>query len=267
MAWIRACGGGKPPIPDGKTVIPIDDVGTWQKCAGLKTKYASLADILADSVTVQLLVNSDNANDYLARSTSFASTICANQSAMHYMGLNNYCADTLLSDSTWCTAICDSTYFESILNAKVPAMTSNTTPEGTAFAHSVFNNDTSSWGPWRAFNGGGGDWSAGSYGTGYIGYTFVDNVSIYKLYIRNRNDGHNPKNCYLQYQDSNNTWQNVGASFMGVNGPLADKTQNVYHQTKYVGRSWRLYATSSYEGSTDWLIALKALQFYGRKDV
>ena len=67
----------------------------------------------------------------------YSENICDNSTAMSYIGLNNYCANTLIADSDWLTAICNSTYFESVLNAKVPVMTSNTTPSGVAFGSSA----------------------------------------------------------------------------------------------------------------------------------
>lgn len=58
--------------------------------------------------------------------------IVDNQTAMGYIGNNDYAADTLLADATWLEAICNSEYFESVLNVKVPTMTSNTAPSGVA---------------------------------------------------------------------------------------------------------------------------------------
>lgn len=63
--------------------------------------------------------------------------ITEDATAMTYIGLNNYCANTLLADNDWLNAICNSTYFESVLNAKVPVMTDNTHPSGVAFGSSV----------------------------------------------------------------------------------------------------------------------------------
>jgi hypothetical protein len=108
--------------------------------------YTTISQVLSDTTTLQTLISSNNANDYLVRSTSWVSNVCGNSTAMSYIGLNNYSANTLLADSTWCTAICNSTYFESVLNVKIPTMTSNTTPSGTCGAKT--NSDTA----YRAFN-------------------------------------------------------------------------------------------------------------------
>ena len=73
-----------------------------------------------------------------------------NATAMSYIGLNNYASNTLLADSTWCSAICNSTYFESVLNVKAPIMTSDTTPSGYVASA---NNYASGYNPYKAFDG------------------------------------------------------------------------------------------------------------------
>lgn len=145
--------------PNGATVTPTDDIQTWLQCGGIfdKTTYTTLSDVLSDSTTLSTLINDNNAVDYLVRSTTWASGICADSTAMTYIGLNNYCANTLIADADWNTAIQNSAYFESVDNAKVPAMTSNNTPSGVCFGSSVntgndyyfaFNgSDSSAWIP------------------------------------------------------------------------------------------------------------------------
>lgn len=118
-------------VPEGSTVVPTDDIQIWLNCAGIFDQtYTTIAQVLADSTTLSALISSNNAADYMARSTTWASDIAADSSAMSYIGLNNYCSNVLLVVSDWITAICNSTYFESVLNTKIPAMTSNTTPSG-----------------------------------------------------------------------------------------------------------------------------------------
>lgn len=57
-------------MPDGDTVLPIDDPVVWQKCAGIYELYGyeDLAHIKADSACYLALLASDNANKYLFRS-------------------------------------------------------------------------------------------------------------------------------------------------------------------------------------------------------
>ena len=67
----------------------------------------------------------------------YCESVCTNATAMTYIGQNNYASNTLLADATWCNAICNSEYFESVLNVKVPKMTSDTTPEGECFGDGI----------------------------------------------------------------------------------------------------------------------------------
>ena len=173
-------------IPDGRTVTPVNDVQTLLHCAGIFDKgYTVLSQLIADTASLYTIITDNNAIDYLVRSTSFASGICGDSTAMNYIGSDNYAADTLLADSTWNSAICNSTYFESVLNVKVPVMTSNTTPEGVCRASSIHNEPA-----YKAFDGNDGvsGWEPNT-GSGWVEYMFTSLVKIYKMSVYNKTAG------------------------------------------------------------------------------
>lgn len=59
--------------PEGATVLPTDDIQTWLACANITDKsYTTLAEVLADRETFEILIADSNACDYMARSTSWA---------------------------------------------------------------------------------------------------------------------------------------------------------------------------------------------------
>lgn len=117
--------------PNGATVTPTDDVQTWLHCAGVWNKsYTTISEVIADTTTLNTLIANENANDYLVRSTTFATDMCADETAMTYIGLNDYCANKLLDNSTWLNAICNSAYFDKVLNKSVPTLISNTGSDG-----------------------------------------------------------------------------------------------------------------------------------------
>lgn len=59
-------------IPDGKTVLPVNDIETWLLCADIKdVSYTTLAEVLADEDVLRRLLTDDNAIDYLKRSTGW----------------------------------------------------------------------------------------------------------------------------------------------------------------------------------------------------
>lgn len=63
-------------IPDGKTVLPTDNIQMWLACAGIRDKdYTTLAEVLEDSVTFNALLGDSNACDYMARSTTFGKAV------------------------------------------------------------------------------------------------------------------------------------------------------------------------------------------------
>lgn len=236
-------------IPDGKTVTPTDVVATWLACGSRTEGYTTLSAVLADSTCLNALMASDNAVDYLVRSTTFASDITSDSGAMTAIGLNNYCANTLLADSDWCSAICNSIYFESVLNVKVPVMTSDTTPSGQAVASSIndathpayhaFDNDTISY--WAS--------AQNVQGTQRVGYVFPSAVTIYKATIR------------AMAQEWTFEHGNSYTSF-GTVTPTASTTE---YELLFNGVSDTEFYVST--NNTSSYAYVRDLRFYGRADV
>jgi hypothetical protein len=141
-------------IPDGDTVTPTDDIQKWLNCAGIfdKVSYTALSDILSDSITFNALLGDSNACKYMARSTTWASTLCADQYAMTMIGQYNVCCDALLGNATWASAIGSSSYADYVFSGRglVPVMTSNTTPSGEASASTYYSTGYEAY---KAFDG------------------------------------------------------------------------------------------------------------------
>lgn len=255
-------------IPNGSTVTPTDNVQKLLNCAGIFDKnYTTIAQLLADSTSLLTVISSNNAVDYLVRSTTFASSVCANSTAMTDIGANDYCATTLLGDATWCTTICNSTYFESVLNKKVPTMTSATTPSGEVFQSD--NYDASMVG-WHAFDGvtnnNSNAWHSTNTPPHYIGFDFTNAVTIYRVDITS--DGRvTDGNITFKMQGSSNktssytdSSSNLAINGMGIIGTVhkfvfANTNKKRYH---------RLYTASGYTNSSNGYCTIQELQFYGR---
>ena len=164
-------------IPEGSTVTPTDDIQIWLHCANIWNKtYTTISQVLADSSTLQALIASNNAADYMARSTTWATDVCADSTAMSLIGLDDYCAETLLADPVWLASICNSAYLENVFNVKVPAMTSATTPSGVVSASST----QSGFDAYKAFDGSVSTSWISSQGSGsrYVQYQFPNSVNI-----------------------------------------------------------------------------------------
>lgn len=168
-------------LPNGSTVTPTDDVQILLNCADIwdKTSYTTISELIADDTSLLKVLTSDNAIDYLVRSTTFASAITADADAMSMIGSYDYCADTLLSDSTWASAILGSTYKDSVINTTNPTMTGYTTPSGTASASSEY--DTTTYQAWKAFdNNTSTQWHSAVQGDGWVQYQFPFPVTVVK---------------------------------------------------------------------------------------
>lgn len=247
-------------VPDGSTVTPTDDIQTWLHCADIFDKnYTTISQVLADASTVQALVASDNAVDYMVRSITWSSDVTADSSAMTYIGLDDYCADSLLSNSTWLNAICNSTYFESVLNVKVPTMTSNTAPSGTVIYSTVDQSDTSGHAAYKAFDGTSATWVSkqpGSVGD-YVGYTFTSPVCVKKIVTTQAYN----RNSAIKYQATNgSTWEDISEVITVPTGTNI-LTTIIDNNNKY--SKYRLYITGLGSDST-YGVSTTELQFYGR---
>lgn len=239
-------------IPNGSTVTPTDTIQTWLKCAGLNKPYTTLSAVLADHDTLYLLMASDNAVDYLVRSTTWVSGITADEYAMKYIGKWNYASDTLLDDSTWLTGILGSTYFESVVNAKVPTI--------SASSDKVISvNPNSSNPPWKAFDKNTSTYGVADAGTGsYIGYDFTDAVKVYRVSISSSSTSRTQS---VKASNDRSTWTtlksgiSVGVSLGAVVVDIDD-----YAYTD----GFRYYAVFADDNQN---VAEYELQFYGRQDV
>ena len=246
-------------IPNGSTATPTDVVQTWLKCAAINDKsYTTLNEVLSDTDTFTALLQDSNACDYMARSTTWASTICANADAMARVGKYDYCSDALLSNSTWCTAICNSTYFESVLNVKVPVMTSNTTPSGECGSTPVCN---ASYPAFQAFDNNDGTEASlqTANTTALIYYVFPTPVEIkkFKYYVT---IGGNPQTTIsIKYSDDGSNWTTVDKSFPYT---LGDTSEYVIDVVSGKHTYWGLErVTDVAKGSV-----AKTIQFYGRTE-
>ena len=243
-------------IPDGKTALPVNDIQKWLKCASITDKnYTTLTQVLLDMDTFIALISDSNACDYMARSTDWASGIAADANAMALIGKFDYCANKLLSNSTWLTAIANSTYFESVLNVKVPKMTSNTAPEGEAFASSY---TSAGYEAWHAFNQSvQSPWFSATGTFQYVGYKFTKPVIVNKVYLDTYLPGY-IGSMKIQGSNDNTNWVDL-CDFFTVNSYPYNKVLN--NSTAYT--YYRLYATV---GSAANSVVMDIIQFYGREE-
>lgn len=244
--------------PTGSSYTPVNNIQAWLQCASIDKTYTTIAQVLADATTLSALMLSNNAVDYLVRSTSWVSNITGNQTAMIDIGASDYCADKLLANSTWRTAICDSTYFEKVLNVKVPTMTSNTTPSGVANT----NNPYTDYEPYRAFDGNDSTYFATktvSSGSGdYLEYDFVNPVDI-KLFNIKMYTLSATVTAKIQYYDGS-TWIDA-TNNLSISANATMQTFVIDNGTSAL--KWRIYKVSTKYSGGD-RFPIYTLQFYGR---
>ena len=216
---------------------------------------------------------STDAVDYLVRCTNWISDICGNQSAMSYIGLNNYCANTLLADADWRDGIIDSTYMESVLNAKVPTMTSNTTPSGEVSASSLYSDRQY----FYLFDGVYDPTHSLLFSNNSVGqwfkYMFVDaiKVSFIKFTWYNGLPSQSPITFKVQGSNDDSEWSDLyegsfESPYIGNNDP---RTQKYIFTNSTNYKYYRVYFTKTVYigGDARQFIGFEDAQFYGRADI
>lgn len=156
----------------------------------------------------------------------------------------------------------NSTYFESVLNVKVPTMTSNTTPSGVASASSEYS---SGYQAFMAFDGDDSSrWvpTAGS-NTSWIQYAFPTSVRIYKF----------GTTIGVSTDTDRSTISSLVIASGETEGDLANVASYTPNMRNFTmsglfapvqGKYWRMQLThTDYAKYT----SVCTLQFYGRADV
>jgi hypothetical protein len=246
-------------IPDGSTITPTDAIQTWLKCAGINDKnYTTLNEVLADTDTFTALLQDSNACDYMARSTTWASTICADADAMARIGKYDYCSCALLGNSTWASAIAGSSYVDSVLNASVPIMTSNTAPSGECFASDTYIPET--YGAWKAFDKSNSTWWSSNYvvANSYIGYKFPSAVQVVRVMIHTYHENY-ATSVKLQGSNDGFVSDTHDIDTLTITTPDTDLYFAVSNSDKYL--YYRLLTVTGSSGATN--INYKEIQFYG----
>jgi hypothetical protein len=207
----------------------------------------------------RMYVTTDNGGNELNITTlQFYATaevagLCDNSTAMTDIGANDYCANTLLADATWCSAICNSTYFESVLTTKVPTMTSNTTPSGVASASNVASGHQ----PYLAFDGNNSTYAAITNAVAeYFQYQFTTTVKAFILDYLSPDE--NVSEWKVQGSNDNSTYTDIPNSAFTMSTTMSRVVMN--NDTAY--QYYRITVTKkhpSYNG-----LGAYTLQLYGR---
>lgn len=194
--------------------------------------------------------------------------ITTDSTAMTDVGADDYCAETLLSDATWCEAICNSTYFESVLNVKVPTMTSATTPSGVVSSSSEYPGDARFYN-WKAFTnaystGWLPNYNTDSFGNAYIMYDFGKNVVVYKMMQKHISGGSGDE--YTSFVTklqgkSDGAFEDIKT---GISTPTAGTAYNIITGSTTAYRYFKVTLVSGTPNSIGTGQGLK-LQFYGRE--
>ena len=188
--------------------------------------------------------------------------ITTSQDAMSLIGKYDYCSNTLLSNATWAEAICNSEYFEEVLNVSVPKMTSNTAPSGEVSASSVQNGYPA----WKAFNG---DvitvqgWTSTQTTNAWIAYDFGKEVKVNAINMvpfLSDSKKYRVKDFIVQAYDGND-WINIYEDTIPNATTITEYFYYFENNESY--SKYRLLVKNNYATDGGYII-VNELQFYGR---
>ena len=185
-----------------------------------------------------------------------------NQSAMSYIGLNNYCANTLLADADWCEGIANSEYIDSVLNVKIPTMTGASTPSGTVSCSTAYSGTNG----WYAFDKNlSTQYISNSTGDDlYVQYMFTSKIHAYSAYVAVTSNGSTAVNMTYKIQGSNNgsSWTDIidNQTVSVINSSNTIKNHAMNKEYKY----FRLLKVSS---TSTIRFCVPEFNIYGREDV
>ena len=196
--------------------------------------------------------------------------ITEDSTAMTYIGLNNYASNTLLADSDWLTAIANSAYIDSVLNAKAPTMTDDTHPSGIAFTNGTLS---ASYPAYKAFDNDVSTVWASSSGAGQkiCGYIFDNPIKMY-LVVNTGDSTRVSSGTDITIQSSNDTtngldgnWTDIG-SHSRQTGQTPETVKAIINNVVNAYKGYRISTTLS-SGTDSYYYESRSLQFYGRQDV
>ncbi len=204
--------------------------------------------------------------DYLVTAKGLID-IVNDSTAMSLIGLNNYASNTLLADSIWLNAICNSTYFESVLNDKVPTMTDATAPSGEVSASSSLAGYPE-YVAYKAFDGNDNSYWQSGANTGnnsWIQYKFDNPNKIKCLGIKTIN-AYNTYIGTLQASSDGNTFTDMKSNISVAPSNTAIKVP-VKNLSNLINMYYRMQTVQYNYADGSGRTILSTVQFYCRKDV
>lgn len=245
-------------VPDGKTILPVNDKDIWLACAEL-TSTKTLAEIVADATLMVTLSASSNAVDYMIRSTGAIMTACVGSvNAMTKLSpTGSYSMEEMITSNDWLTAILASANaiigLDASANIKIPTsptsgITSSTPYSGYPAINAFDNN------PSTVFLSTG---DAVTPSNQFLQFTFSSVMWMYKAMLSFTMVGTQP-NVKIDVSADGTTWVNVKPAFT-VSGDI-----NFIINTPSKYKAIRIKGVSGTWQSGSVGCQIKEMQVYGK---
>lgn len=244
-------------------------IGDFVDCNALNTWYEKAFNNTEAYTYYRLYIISSNYTSSGRQYVTFDElefrqmSITDSQTAMEYIGDNDYASDTLLGDLDWSEAIANSNYYYYIYNVEVPVMTSATTPSGIVTSASNYSGQS-----YQVFDGTTSTVIVGSNPSYYIQYDFGYSVRFSAFYYQWRKDvagGQTmpARNILIQVSDDGETWTDAGS--VAMTSESAGIEVSGYAPLSFqAGSKIRIYCADVLHETNKWSYQIHKLQFYGR---
>lgn len=238
----------------------INGFEAWLSAAGYSTEqYQKVADVLADEKAVRKLMTVHASCDAFVSWYNMDSAMLAqfaeDRIAMKWIGLRDYIADKLMANPAALEQLLNSEHWGYILKDKIPAMTSNTAPEGKVNATSTF----SGFNAYSAFDGKDNTgWTpASNVASASISYLFSKPIVVKKisLVMQKANSAQDVAFRLTASKDGSD-WVTLDTFTTGTIEKIID------NDTPYMYYGLSFNGALAQEGVGNW--ELKTFQLYGR---
>lgn len=229
----------------------MNDLSVWLSKGGVVGTYDNLAEVLADTDALALLMASEDAVKYMINCTDWIIPITSNSNACTALGANPDNASLVIDSQIWVDYIAKGGYADKIFAKKIPTMTSDTTPSGTCSAKDTY----SGYPAYYAFdNDETTEVASSTSGTPWwVKYTFAEAITAKVFKIVNRSSAYITQ--YKLQGTNDSTWVDLGTYTNGAGNTT--QTFSLDNSTAY--KSYRVYVTAN-DGNGN---GAKEIQIYG----
>ncbi len=231
----------------------------WADLAGVDgSQFETLRHMVRDIETMQKLMSSTQAVDYMLKNEIIRREVIQSEEAMTAIGKSDYAARKVLTDDTWQEEIFKSSYGHKIDENSI-------LPQKMEKGQAICNAYGLDYVPQNAFDGTiENQWWTDNLQEAYIGYDFTEPVNVYKIVVKKGQyvevSDYYVRTGHIQYSDDGENWVNVSEEAFETTEGKVDSSFMVNAGSH---RYWRITCESNRWHNWD-QVSVGELELYAR---